>query len=419
MKKKHSIGRFVVITCICALLLALTIFSFALPGAHQDYDYVGFAKAINLGIEYQGGTAYEYKIKSNSTNNNGIGVEHNKIRLEKLLGDNYYDANIYQNGDNIVVELMDEFSPVAITEIVNIKPYFAIKTEKSDTAEAFIDSSHVDTAYGVVSGGQVGFVMTFNAEGQAKAAQLTDNIYLYFGDLEPSTLQITETLTTTLAFTLPNGNKSTVDYYASEVMASKYNLSYEEVGVKTYSKEDAKRNVITAICLAVGLFAVCVTVLTLVFKKLGLVGALIMFISVLLQIILLQAVPIFVLTGPSLFASLLCMILGTMYVYLIFNKMHAEYKMGKILYASVKFGYEKIWKSILDINLVLLFTSIITYFFGSYLVKQFAMAMICGIVVYAVCTLLFTKFFSRWFTNISFKNKDYGFSREANVNELK
>ena len=99
--------------------------------------------------------------------------------------------------------------------------------------------------------------------------------------------------------------------------------------------------------------------------------------------------------------------------------MSKEYKMGKILTASVKFGYDKIWKLILFMFIVMLFPSIITFFFGSYLVKHFAMALICGLAVYALCTLLFTRFFTRWYTNISFKNKDYGFTREANVNELK
>ena len=141
----------------------------------------------------------------------------------------------------------------------------------------------------------------------------------------------------------------------------------------------------------------------------------------LLQIILLQAVPTgaFVMVGPSMFGSLLCMLLGAVALYLFFDKMHKEYKLGKVLYASVKFGYNKMWATILDLFIVLMASSILTYCFGTYLVKQFAMSLICGLAVYGLVTVVLTKFFTKWLTNISFKNKDYGFKREAHVDELK
>ena len=426
MKKKHSIGRFITLAVLCAIVLALTIFKFPLPAQWGDSDFYGFARAINLGIEYQGGTSYQYSVKSNSTKNFNLenGISSSMTRIKTLLENNLYTPNVYRNGDSIVVELLDEYSPVGITDIINADPYFAIKSEQSDTAEEKIKAEDVSTAYGTTSGGNIALIMTFTDAGKTKMADLTSSgsgtMYIYIGTAVLPLSYSEQISNGVLGATLGSG--ATLDqanYYASEIVCSKYDLSFEENGVTTFSKEDAKRNVIMAVCLTAGLFAICVAILCIVFKKLGLVGSLVMLMALLLQIILLQAVPIFVLTGPSLFASLLCMIIGAMSIYLMFNKMHAEYKMGKILYASVKFGYDKIWLNIFDMYLVLLFPSVITYFFGSYFVKQFAMALICGLSVWSFSTLLFTRSFSRWFTNISFKNKDYGFKREAHVDELK
>ncbi|MGN1212522.1 MAG: hypothetical protein ACI4TZ_00645 [Christensenellales bacterium] len=422
MRKKHSIVKFVIISLICAVFLCLTIFSFALPGAQFDYDFMGFARAINLGIEYQGGTVYHFKVNndSNETNIFNGGLSYSTGRIKTLLKNNSYDANVYDNGSEIVVELKGEYNPISINEIVNTKPKFAIKSTSGDDAEVAINASMVTNAYATNEQGGVLFIF-FTTEGQEKLASLTSSgsgtLYFDFGDAEIPMSYSSEINQNYLGMTVGDVDKA--NYYANEAMSSKYSASYTQTSVETFDQQDAQKNVVVAILLTVVLFTVCVAILCIRFKKLGLVGSLVLLISVLAQIVLLQAVPIFVLTGPSLFASLICMIVGTISIYLMLNNMSKEYKLGKILTASVKFGYDKIWKLILTMFIVMLFPSIITYFFGAYLVKHFAMALICGLGVYALCTLLFTRFFTRWLTNITFKNKDYGFTREAHVNELK
>src|SRR5574344_902714 len=118
MKKKHAIGRFIVLAVICTILLALTVFSFSLPGDKQDYDFVGFAREINLGIEYQGGTVKEYTVENNSTVNSSLqtGITNNVTRFKYLLDNDGYNTNVYQNCDNIVIEFFDEYSPMSIDE---------------------------------------------------------------------------------------------------------------------------------------------------------------------------------------------------------------------------------------------------------------------------------------------------------------
>ena len=89
------------------------------------------------------------------------------------------------------------------------------------------------------------------------------------------------------------------------------------------------------------------------------------------------------------------------------------------MFASVKFGYSKIWAKLLDYSVILFAIALVTLFVSSYYAKQFAMALVVGLAIFAVVTLVLTKFFTIWFSNICYKNKDYGFKREAHINELK
>ncbi|MBO7508459.1 MAG: hypothetical protein J6T39_02305 [Clostridia bacterium] len=422
MKKKHSIGKFIVIAVLCAVVAILTIFSFKLPGKSKDSDFVGFARAINYGIEYRGGTTQEYSIQTTSTGKLGAGISASATRIKYLLNNEGYNTNTYQNGDNIVIEFIEDYSPVDIENIINVSPSFSIKTSSEASAEEVVKAKEVDSAYWTTSGSNNLLVINFTEAGAENFATVISSgtAYFYFGDSsQPVSLDVSGASSTGLAITVANADIG--KYYASQIEASKYDFSYSLLNTHTISKADATKNVVVLLTLTLCIFALCVALLTVFFKKLGLVGALILFVGLLLQIVLLQAVPetVFTFTSPAMLASLLCLVLGALSIYLIFDKMHKEYKLGKILPASIKFGYNKIWATILDVYVVLLVPAIITYFLGSYGIKQFAMALICGLAVYGVVTLVLTKFLSKWLTYISTKNIDYGFKREAHVDELK
>ena len=422
MKKKHSVGRFIVIAVLCIVVAILTIFSFKLPGTSKDYDFVGFARAINYGVEYRGGTTQEYSIQTTKNGNLSSGISASATRLKYLLNNEGYNTNTYQNGDNLVIEFIEDYSPVDIENIINVNPTFAIKTSSDESAEAVVVASDVADAYWTTSGSNNLLVINFTTTGAEHFASVISNgtAYFFFGDSSsPLSLDVSSANSSGLAITVANDDIG--KYYASQIIASQYDFSYSLLNSKVISKADATKNVVVLLTLTLCIFVLCVAILILAFKKLGVVGSLILFAGLLLQIILLQAVPetVFTFTSPAMFASLLCLVLGALSIYLIFDKMHKEYKLGKILPASVKFGFNKIWATILDCYVVLLIPTIITYFLGSYGIKQFAMALICGLVVYGVITIVLTKFLSKWLTYITVKNKDYGFKREAHVDELK
>ena len=421
MKKKHSIGRFIVIAVLCAVVAVLTIFSFNLPGTWKDSDFVGFARAINYGLEFRSGTVQEYSIQTTNKGNIDAGISANATRIKYLLEGEGYEINTYRNGDNIAIEFFEEYSPVDIQNMINVKPTFKIKTEQSDTAEAVVTVDDIESAYATTSGSTNLFVIVFTQTGATHFQQVIDSgtAYFYFGNSDPMSINVSNANSSSIAISVANADSA--KNYASQIMASKYDFSYTLEDEKVFSMEDATRNSITLLVLTLCVFAVCVALLVCMFRKLGLVGSLVLFIGLLLQIVILQAVPeaIFTFTSLSMIGSILCLVLGAASIYLMFSKMHGEFKLGKILPASVKFGYNKIWKTILDIYVVLLVPAVITYFFGSFAVKQFAMSLIVGLAVYGIVTLVLTKFLAKWLTNIAYKKEDFGFKREAHVDELK
>ena len=307
--------------------------------------------------------------------------------------------------------------------MINKQSTFGIKAKNDATAADLLSGSDVDTAIATTSGTNTVVYIYFTKDGATKfqnAFAENDEVYVFIDSSYIYNIS-KNNVSSYAAIGFMTPNIAQAKYYASRVVSAKYELQFDKISQIEFSQADSARNTITLIVLVLLLFAVCAGILIGLFKKLGLVGTLILYIGLLLQIILLQAVPdgVFVLTGPAMLASLLCLLLGAISIFMFFDKMHKEYKLGKVLYASVKFGYNKIWATILDMYIILFGSSVITYFVGTYLVKQFAMALICGLAVYGLVTIVLTKFFTKWLTNISFKNKDYGFKREAHINELK
>ena len=421
-KKRHSIGRFVVVGVVALVVLLLTVCSFKLPGNWRDNDFMGFARAINYGIDFTGGTVQEYAIKSNEAGINiGDGIGYNVTRINYLLQNEGYDVNVYKNGNNINVELLNEFSPLDIEQIINKKVTFSIKTSSEEDAEAVVTASDIQSAEGLVTGSQKVLLIYFTEAGAEHFQTVIDSgtAYFYINSKTAMSLSVSGSNKSYVGITV--ANLDVAKSYASQIMSAKYNLSFDNVGTTTITQADAQRNTIVAICLTVGVLLLSCIVLCAVFKKLGLVGSFILLIGTLLYILVLQAVPesAFVMTIPAFFASLTCIALSALMIFLILSAMHNEYKQGKILFASVKFGYNKIWLKVLDFFVVMLVVALVTLFAASYFASQFAMALLVGLVVLGFSVLLFTKFFTIWFSNITYKNKDYGFKREAHVNELK
>ncbi|MDQ3448907.1 MAG: MMPL family transporter, partial [Chloroflexota bacterium] len=66
---------------------------------------------------------------------------------------------------------------------------------------------------------------------------------------------------------------------------------------------------------------------------------------------------------------------------LIFERTKEELRAGKTVSAAVEAGFNRAWTSIFDANISSLITGAILYYFGSPIIKGFALVLILGVIV--------------------------------------
>ena len=443
MKKKKAILNFAGIIFVCVLLVVLSVFRFFVPNSSDEY--IGFLRAINLGIDFKGGTTLVINAKNTNTDsvNFSVGVNAHANRIQKILDDYNYDGKVYQvAGNNLRIELYDEYNTEEIMDLISILPAnntISMRAEEDTSAQVYLTEDDLMEIYAMEnsyygyssSASKYGVYIKFTAAGREKFKELTTavaaksdnkNVYIYIGDSLFQTVPVSEAIDQDYIFINGISQLNTLDganQYAGQLLSTKYDFDFEKVSQNIIAKADAKRSLILACSISGAIVLICLIVLIVKFKKLGLVNALALFVGLLLQIILLQAVPDVVLSSTALVGSVITFVLGFIMVYYMLEKIKQEYSVGKKAHSSFKFGFQKNYKTQLEISISYLVACIIFYIFGSLAIKYFALASIIGIVVYGFSAILIAK----WFNNMCFdlyleKVENYGFTREAHINEL-
>lgn len=87
---------------------------------------------------------------------------------------------------------------------------------------------------------------------------------------------------------------------------------------------------------------------------------------------------------------------------LIFERMKEELRSGKMFSLALSEGFARAWTSIRDSNVSSLITCIILYWFGSSVVRGFALTLAIGILISMFSAITLTRTFLRAFTNTRF-----------------
>jgi preprotein translocase subunit SecD len=77
---------------------------------------------------------------------------------------------------------------------------------------------------------------------------------------------------------------------------------------------------------------------------------------------------------------------------LIFERMKEEIKAGKNLYASVEIGFKRAWASIRDANISSIISAVFLFWFGTALIKGFALTFGLGIIISMFTAVTVTRF---------------------------
>jgi preprotein translocase subunit SecD len=93
---------------------------------------------------------------------------------------------------------------------------------------------------------------------------------------------------------------------------------------------------------------------------------------------------------------------------LIFERTKEELRSGKNLSASVESGFNRAWTSIFDANVSTLITALILYYFGSSVVKGFAMVLGIGVLLSMFTAIVLSRMMLRWIVQ-------QGWARQAHL----
>lgn len=80
---------------------------------------------------------------------------------------------------------------------------------------------------------------------------------------------------------------------------------------------------------------------------------------------------------------------------LIFERLKEEMKGGRTIFDSINAGFSKAWSSIRDANISSLLTAVILFWFGSSLIKGFALTFGIGILASLLTAIMITRIFLR------------------------
>ncbi len=94
---------------------------------------------------------------------------------------------------------------------------------------------------------------------------------------------------------------------------------------------------------------------------------------------------------------------------LIFERLKEEIRNGRQLTGSIEEGFRRAWTSIWDSNLSTLITCIILYFFGTSIIKGFALTLGVGVLISMFSAIVITRSLLRLFASHKLNNKKWLF----------
>jgi protein-export membrane protein SecD len=410
-----------------ALIILIALFLGYFIYASQDVKNSVFGKfPFKLGLDLQGGTHLVYKadvsqVPAGQVNDslnalrdiierriNVFGVSEPVVQIEHTAGTDPKD------GGRLIVELPGITNVSDATALVGQTPILDFRTENPKVATSSITASTTLDELFIPSGlsgkdvknAQVGFDQTtrepyvlleLTNEGRLKFAQITKAntgkrlaIFLDGGFLEAPVIQ--EEITGGQARI--SGSFSVND---AKILVGRLNagalpvpvtlISTQSVGA-TLGTEAVARGV-QATFVALGLIALF---FILWYRLPGVIAVLslgIYFVTV-LSIFKLFSVT---LTSAGVAGFIVSMGIAVDANILIFERMKEERLRGKTFVSAQKEGFARAWLSIRDSNLSSLISATILFWFGTSLIKGFALTLAIGILVSMLTAIVVTRVF--------------------------
>ncbi len=306
--------------------------------------------------------------------------------------------------ERLIVELPGVTDTQKAIELIGRTPVLEFRLLKSDTIPADISTSTVNQYFepasitgkdlkraelqfnqGLGGPSEPVVLLTFNAEGARIFADLTkENVGRYFGmflDGAPISVPV-------INEPIPNGQAVISGNFTPESAKElARNLNYgalpvpiELISTKTVSGTLGEKAVEDGIMA--GLWGIAAVVLFMIFwyRLPGAIASIALLLYVAAVLALFQLIPV-TLTAAGIAAFILSVGMAVDANILIFERMREELSKGKGTREAIHDGFARAWPSIRDSNISSMITAVILFWFGTSLIKGFALVFGIGVLV--------------------------------------
>ena len=404
MTKVKAIKRFT-FTIFCLILgILLCVCSFPIP--FSNYNFVGFANSIKLGLDLKGGVVAVYNTEQLEEGDLNAQINATISRLEDLIASKgYSESTITKQGTSqIRIEVPDVEDTQALLNIIETPELLEIKATEGVEVDADITGRHVKKAVAEFNpnSNEYGVSVEFDAEGREIFKTLTTNaynatdenakkIYIYLGTKLISAPTVQAIISDGKTFISGNMTRAYAQELAEQILSGTYSirlsLDSSEVVSPTLGEGAIESSLLAGIIGILIIFLIMI----LIYRELGVIASIcIMFYSV-IMIFLLQAIPLVQLTLPGIAGIVLSIGMAVDGSVIIFERIKEEYALGKKIPTAFNTGYKRSISAILDGNITTIIAAFVLLLLGTGTVKGFAVVLLIGILVSLITTLLLQK----------------------------
>lgn len=423
MKKGKAITLLTIVSIIMAFCLVMSFLRFSYG---TKYDYNSVLGAINLDYDMAGGTQYTLVLADDY---DGDAVEDIYSVLEtlsarlKALGYKSYQVTALKEMKEGVEDYSIRIATRSIyydsegnpdttqldSDIEAVSAYGTVKFFGGTSSDPNTEIMNEKTAVaGATYMGQ-----DSSSETYIVAIKLTDygndELVKNIEDADSSTyyLKITlgeETVLFNASITTDSIISNTIYIQSSQESSAKQLALQISTGGLAYEYEIDSSSEITSIFgektalyvgVAVGAFFVTVIAcLIIIFRGYGIISALSLIAFGLIEMGMLVAVPGIILSFPGVIGIVLATILAVDGVVVTAKRITEEYKKGKTVKASVKTGFGRAFRPVLNSCVIVEIFALLLFAFTSGTVQCFAITLAIGTVVAFISSVLLLRMFT-------------------------
>ena len=368
---------------------------------------------FRLGLDLQGGTHLIYEsdlsnIEEKERQASMDGIRDVIERRVNLFGvaEPVVQINKVKDSYRLIVELPGVKDIHQAIAMIGETPYLEFKEERAEIDESLPDpyfkSTQLTGRY--LKKSQLVFNQTtnqpyvgleFNKEGGEIFAELTRNnigktLAIYLDGVPISIPRVQEEIIGGKAqisgdFTLDEAKQLAQRLNAGALPVPITLISQQSIGA-SLGQDSLNKSLKAAL---IGLIAVALFMI-IYYRKLGILAVIALAVYAILILAIFKLIPV-TLTLAGIAGFILSVGMAVDANILIFERMKEEKKAGRDKISAINEGFKRAWPSVRDGNVSTIITAIILYWFGTSIIKGFALTLLIGILISMFTAMILTK----------------------------